>query len=282
MKKNYYYIAGLLSIVTFASFSQPSVKTSLVASVSNTDRISLVKTSIPLTEWHEKAFWSQYKNYLDTIQAVSLRTYLIVQELAQNDKTINDREALEKGRSMISCHVEDLSLKNKFFKEIGLEHNGVIGLQFLQTEFMLDLMESFRNYEMTPLKNFNFRANGLSTNQFQQAKYNTIIKALSLSPEEAAIFLPVYSRYERESEEILGEEYNMYELFAGEASDFTPALAKRQGNDLLTIMDRENKLKEKYFDEMTSVAGPYLASRFLAWEDYYSITCKLEAWTESR
>ena len=70
---------------------------------------------------------------------------------------------------------------------------------------------------------------------------------------------------------------DLYELFAEDVSVFTPVLAKRQGYDLLTLFDREIKLKEKYFNEMNLSAGSSLAARFLMWEDYYSTVCKLDA-----
>jgi hypothetical protein len=47
-------------------------------------------------------------------------------------------------------------------------------------------------------------------------------------------------------------------------------------------MEREVKLKEKYFLEMNAAVGPTLAARFLAWEDYYSVVAKMHAWAETR
>lgn len=277
MKIKNTFIAGLISMAAFSGFCQPA--TTFVASLSEVDRLTVVRTSIPLTEWHERSFWHQYKNYLERIQNISSVTYKTLQELVQTGKTAN--EAFENGRKMITHRLDELSLKRQFFDEICLEHNGIIALQFLQTEAMLDMMESSRIYEQTPLRSFRFHPNEFSSTQLKQVKYNIITKALSLTPEEVAIFFPVYSRYEDESEEILGEEYNLYELFTGEPSDITPLLAKRQGTDLLTIMDREIRLKEKYFNEMNTTAGSLLAGRFLAWEDYYSTTAKLYMWVDA-
>ena len=70
-------------------------------------------------------------------------------------------------------------------------------------------------------------------------------------------------------------------LFASDAADFTPALAKRLGHDLLHIMEREIRLKERYFLEMNALVGPSTAARFLAWEDYYSLVSKMHAWAEN-
>lgn len=243
--------------------------------------MSLVKTNIPLTEWHEQSFWTQYKTYLDKIHGVSLQTYTALQELALTDRTIDNLEAFENGRKLIAYRFDELAVLRQYFVEIGREHNGVIGLQFLQTETMLDMMESSRIYDESQWRNFRFLPRAFKFEDLKKAKHNTITKALSLSPQEAAIFFPLYSRYEQESEEVLGEGYNLYALFAAEASDFTPGLAKRQGYDLLTVIEREIKLKEKYFTEMNSVVGSSLAARFLAWEDYYSLICKMNVWVEA-
>ena len=90
----------------------------------------------------------------------------------------------------------------------------------------------------------------------------------------------MYSRYEDECDALLGENLSVYSLFSSDASDFTPALAKRLGNDLLQVMEREIRLKERYYLEMNATAGSLAAARFLAFEDYYSIVAKMYAWAD--
>lgn len=277
----HYYFICLLSVVTSIAFGQVG-HTSFVASVGGDDRVAVVKASIPLTSWHEQSFWEQYEAYRDEMQKVSLRNYVALQNIAQADNTINDEEAFERGCTMIASRFDELSVRHQYFVKIGIEHNGVIGLQFLLTEAMLDMLECSHLYEQTPLQKFRFLPKKFPASQVKQAKQNIITKALALTAEEIAVFLPVYWRYEQECEEILGEGYNLYELYVGEASDFTPGLAKRQGNDLLMVMKREIKLKEKYFIEMNSTVGASIANRFLAWEDYYSIICKMNVWLEAQ
>jgi hypothetical protein len=90
----------------------------------------------------------------------------------------------------------------------------------------------------------------------------------------------VYSKYEDECNALLGEKYSIYGLFSSDAADFTPALAKRLGNDLLQVMEREIRLKERYYLEMNASVGSHEAARFLAWEDYYSVVAKMYAWAD--
>jgi hypothetical protein len=159
--------------------------------------------------------------------------------------------------------------------------NGVIALQFVQTETLMDMVESAGLYEQTALKQFKFYEHVLSPDKVQKAKRNVIASALDLSADDAGKFWPVYEKYEEEKDAALGEGYDIFSLYAGEASDFTPALAKRLGYDLLHITERELKLKEKFYLEMEKAVGPSVATRFLAWEDYHSLITKMHVWAEA-
>jgi len=162
--------------------------------------------------------------------------------------------------------------------EIGASFNGVIALQFLQTEVSLDMKESSRIFEETSWRSFRFNPQTLSLKQNKTARHNTIAAALSLSADENKAFWKVYDRYEDERDAILGDDYGVFALYAGEASDFNAPLAKRLGYNFLNVIQREIKLKEKYFLEMNTAVGSSLAARFLAWEDYYSLITKMQAW----
>jgi hypothetical protein len=157
----------------------------------------------------------------------------------------------------------------------------VVALQFLQTEAMMDMLESARIYSESPWQDFRFHSQSLPTSQIIEAKHNTMASALSIPADKEVAFWHLYKQYEEECDAVLGEAYNVYSLFASDASDFTPALAKRLGYDLLHVMEREVKLKERYFLEMNAVVGSSLAARFLAWEDYYSIISKMYAWADA-
>jgi hypothetical protein len=142
-------------------------------------------------------------------------------------------------------------------------------------------MESCRIYETTSLKQFRFHPKLLSSSELKSAKYNTISKALKFTPDEASAFYTIYARYEEECEALLGEDYSLIGFYAGEASDYTPAIAKRLGYDFLNVMKREMKVKEKFFKEISSKISPSLAVRFFAWEDYYSLVSKMHAWADA-
>jgi hypothetical protein len=270
----------LLNIVmVFACFSQRA-KGTLVASVSGLDRMSLVKSSIDVPAWHEKSFWPIYENYLAKAEDISSFTYRSLDDLAKVDRAVSDEDALNHANKMLAHRHDLLTVRKEYFGEIGGAFNGVIALQFLQTEILLDMMESSRIYEETPWKNFRFQSSAISPDQLSASRQNMVRRALALTAEEDKNFWKVFNQYEEELDALLGEDYSVFGLYAGEPSDYTPALAKRLGRDLLQILERELTLKEKYFAEMNRLVGPSLAARFLAWDDYNSLVSKMYAWVE--
>ena len=274
-----FYLIGLFAMIVLSTSGQPA-KTVFAASVSGEDRIALAKTSIHLTEWHEKTFWNQYENYLNKSQELSASTYGAIVGMATTNKSVTDKEAFNNARMMIYYRYEQLALWQKYYAEIGSANNGVIGLQFLQTEVLLDMLESAKIYEQTPLQYFHFHPNEDSATSSAD-KHNTLTTALSLSKTEEEAFFKVYSRYEHECADLLGEDYSLIAAYAGDPSDYTPGQAKFLGFNLLEVMRREIKLKERYFTEMNTAVGSSLAAGFLAWEDYYSLVSKMDAWADA-
>jgi hypothetical protein len=240
----------------------------------------MVQNSIDIPSWHEKSFWPLYEKYMNKVEEASLATYRSLDDLARTDARASDQEAFDNARKMIDFRYAELEVRKQYFMEIGVAFNGIIALQFLQTEALLDMMESSHIYDLTTWRKFRLHPQALDENQFTAAKYNTISKAVSLTPDKAQAFYAVYNRYEQECSDVLGENYDLYGLYAGEATDFTPGLSKRLGYDLLSVMQRELKLKDKYYMEMNEAVGPVLAARFLAWEDYYSLVSKMYAWSD--
>lgn len=268
-----------LSVVTVYSYGQQA-QGSLVASVTGVDRRALVKSSVDVPSWHERSFWPLYENYLGAAEGVSSRSSRALSALATADKTVSAQEALQYAQQMFTYRNDLQAVRKQAYLDIANALNGIIALQFLQTEILLDMIESSRVYEETAWKKFRFHPKALTPHQFKAAKQNTISKALALTEEEADKFWVVYYQYEEECDALLGGDYSMIALYAGDPTDFTPALAKRLGQEFLQVIERESRLKEKYFEKMNEAVGPALASRFLAWEDYYSLVSKMYAWAE--
>lgn len=262
------------------SFGQRLERT-FTASVLGMDRVSVVMNNIDIPSWHERSFWPIYDRYIQQVGRITSQTYRALDDLARTDETVGEQEAFENAMKIIAFRYKEQDVRREFFSEIGTSLNGVIALQFLQTEILLEMMESSFIYEQTVWRKFRFHPNAWPKEKFRAAKHNTIRKAINLTAQQEKKFFEIYGRYEQECDYLLGEKYTLYELFAGEASDFTPGLAKRLGYDLLDVMGRELRLKEKFFIEMSDALGSQVAARFLAWEDYYSLISKMSAWAEA-
>jgi hypothetical protein len=269
-------VAGTLALPCFSQSAQNSFS----SSISGGDRMMLVRTSIDVPAWHEKDFWPLYEAYLESSSGVSNDTYRALQNLTAADKNMSLQEASDLGQQLLKLRGEELEVLKKYYAEIGKDFNGFIALQFLQVEAMFDMMESAHIYENSQWKKFRFHPKALKEEQAAFAKRNIITKAMVLTTEETDNFWTVYADYEEERDAVLGTD-DMVSVFAGDVTDFTPALAKRLGYDFLTLIEREHRLKEKYFVKMSEKAGASVAARFLAWEDYYSVISKMQAWSEN-
>jgi hypothetical protein len=271
------YIIAIMSVASVACYGQAN----LVASVSGASRLEVVKNTIHIDEWHEKSFWPLYGKYSSKCEGLSLQVYQALNDVASIGKEVSDQEAYDYSMSLINLRYDMFNVLQQYYQEIGNEFNGIVALQFVQTEVLLDMMESCRIYESTPIKQFRFHPKIISMPELKAAKYNIISKALMLTPEQATAFYRIYTKYEEECDALLGNDYSLVGFYAGEASDYTPALAKHLGSDFLRVMKRELMLKEKYFKEFNNAIGPSTAARFLAWEDYYSVVNKMYAWADA-
>ncbi len=269
----------IIFFIAATAFGQLA-KNTLDITVSGKDRISVVKNSVHLAEWHEKAFWPLYERYLTDAVKVSNLTDRSLHDLVDTDQSAADQEAFENGWQLLTYRNDELKLRKQYYQEVAAALNGVVALQFLQTETMMDMLEISRIYGNSTWSKFRFHSQSLPEDQVRTAKHNLLASAIKLSPEKEEAFWSVYNQYEDECDAILGEGYTVYGLFTGEPSDFTPALAKRLGNDLLQVMEREIRLKERYYLEMNATVGSHAAAQFLAWEDYYSVVSKMYAWAQ--
>lgn len=271
---------GIFCLLLTSATAQRSANT-LAMTVSGNDRISVVKSSVRLAEWHEKSFWPLYEKYLADATKVYSESYRSLKDLAETGRNASPQDAFENGWKLLTARNEELQLKKKYYQEVGAALNGVVALQFLQTEAMMDMLQSADIYGQSSWRAYRFQSHTMDAAEAMEAKHNMLASALSIRPDKKDTFWATYKQYEEECDALLGEAYSVYSLFASEPADFTPALAKRLGHDLLQVMEREIRLKERYYLEMNAMVGSLEAAQFLAWEDYYSIVSKMHAWAEA-
>jgi hypothetical protein len=277
MKRNGTFL--IIYIVAQTCFAQIGTQT-FEASLTS-DRMVIAKNSLTIPAWHEKTFWPVYEDYVTNVANYWSSVNRSALNFATAEFDNADNSAYEKGQKMLGARFDVLTVRQRYYSSIGTSFNGIIALQFIQTEALFDMMETSALYENSRWKNFKFHPNIANAAKAKAAKHNMIKAALNIPEQQAHAFWQVYTRYEEECDALLGANYNMISLYSSEPSDFTPALAKRLGSDFLNVMERELTLKQKYFDQMNLFVGPTLAAGFLAWEDYYSVVSKMHAWAEN-
>ncbi|HEY0740663.1 MAG TPA: hypothetical protein VGD40_04340 [Chryseosolibacter sp.] len=266
------------SVTVFAAAQEAT--TSLV-SYTGKNKLALVKNSIDVPAWHEKTFWPLYENYLAASGKIASQTHRLRKAIADINESTSNEDARVAAENFLSAETQSIATKREYYQKISTELNGNLSLQFLQSEVVMDMMEASTAYDESSIKNFRFHPKVTSTEQFRQAKRNMIAKALNLTKDNGYLFWNMYNQYEEDLDNLLGEEYSLISYYANEPTDFTPALSKRMGHDILAILEREIKLKEKYYQKLKGDMGPVMAAKFLAWEDYYSVVSKMYAWADA-
>lgn len=271
------YFAATMVVASGFSFAQ-SPESVIVASIRDTSPVEPRPNAVEsLDAWRDQTFWKLYDSYRDKTLTVTIREHEAVQMLSYSGKETPSDDALLNGVRMIGSSLDKLIVKCQHFSELSNEQNGIYALRFLQTALMLDMVERSQIYEQSDLIDHHFVPDSIASHERWKEKFAVMAKALALSPKEEKEFMPIFLRFDQECEDVVGAQYHAYRVYANEATDFTPALARRHGFDLLDVVEREIRLKEKYFNEINAALGASIAARFLAWEDYYSIQCKLRA-----
>ena len=264
----------LLSLVLTGAYCQNAY---YVAVASNTnDRMALMKNSISVSEWHEKSFWSLYDRYSDDVSPLFMTTHQMVDSLLNIPAGQSQGEFRLASRILTNQHRLH-EIQTHYFSEMSTALSGVTALEFLQTELIMDVLDNLKLYERDSSRGYKFYPWLYAPDKVISAKRDAITQAIRLKPGEAQAFFAVYDQYEKECDDLLGENYNLFELFNESPEDFSPGLAKVQGSNLLRLLQRENALKEQYFMEMNKIGGASLAARFVLWEDYYSTVNKMYA-----
>ena len=272
-------IVVLLCSVTLLSNGQ-HLQGTLVASVTGVDRIELVKTSIEIPSWEEKTFWPIYEAYMIKGEETSSLINRTLIDLTSMDPAASETEALQYCKNLFAFRTKKLAVFKEYYAQMGSELNGIIALKFLQTEALLEMIEEAQAYDNSVWRRYRLQPNVNATN-FEAAKRNIMTNSIAIPDDKKDIFWQIYERYEEDCANKLGENYDMIAQFAGPAEDYTPALAKRLGVNIISVLARENALKEEYFNLMTRELGAVSAARFIIWEDYFSLVSKMHAWADA-
>jgi hypothetical protein len=242
------------------------------------DRLTLVKNSMQIDEWHEESFWAAYDGYRAKAEKATPTWGARLNTLAKMDAQTDPLMAFDGAERMIIDRYRQIDLWHQYFQKISASNNGAIGLKFLQTETLLAMMDEADIYEASAGPDFK-RPVMTKTPLSREGRRNAMSEALMISEDQKASFNAAFDKYESERIDLLGDDYSVYDLYVGDLTDFTPAFSMRLGRDFIEVMRRETKLKEKYLAEMARAVGPAIAARFIVLEDYQSILSKMYLWS---
>ena len=97
---------------------------------------------------------------------------------------------------------------------------------------------------------------------FGKEKKELIASLITLTPEEAAKFWPIYDQYEVERKQIGKERMDLIVQVADAFKSMTPEKADAVAKKSMDISKRSDKLLEKYYNSMKKAVGSETALEF--------------------
>ena len=258
----------LLSIIE--GFAQQSDKV-MSSSVLNPNRLSITNVVLKLPVSEEKTFWAIYEEYIDESEkTIGLNSLNRLMTRAIDVQTFNFLDSLLANRN------QELALRQQYFEKICKAINGRVGIQFLQTEELLDLIVMSEYYEKLP-----WSSAFLSHDSDPTKITEVLLKELSMESNQSENFVYLYEAFQYESSATWGDELSWFEQYIEDVSDQTPAQAYAMGKEFIRLQQREVKVKNKYFVSIRKIADAETSAQLMAWEDYRSIIGKIKAWSNS-
>ena len=101
---------------------------------------------------------------------------------------------------------------------------------------------------------------------------------LGLTREQVLRFRSLFVDFEFNYSRIVGHQLVWFEQFVEDVSDLTPAQCKKLGKEFLSMQQNELRLREKVFKEMKSEFGDQVALRYMALDEFFNASAKLQTW----
>ena len=103
---------------------------------------------------------------------------------------------------------------------------------------------------------------------FSLEKKEVVRQNMMLAETDAAVFWQIYDLYEQEKNKQGDQMFKMLNDYAAKFETLTDEDAKKLGQDMLNLRKNNEKIKTKYFNEMSKKINPKVAIRFLQLENY--------------
>lgn len=103
---------------------------------------------------------------------------------------------------------------------------------------------------------------------FKVEKKALLMDYLQLTNEEAQAFWPLYEAYEAERGELGNQRIALIKKYAEEWKTLTPEQADELANESFAIINKRNKLHQKYYKKMKKAVGALRAAQFVQFERF--------------
>lgn len=276
-----YPLSFVLPVVVLY-YSQAQVLTPELSDRIPSERIAAMRSTI-IPEQQENLFWSIYAEYLEArvtdTGCSSLAMNASNQINSWGDMLIS-RKADPSSclNEMLENLSKDVKLKEDYFKRISKAVNGSVALQFLQTETLMDLLHRSKMYEQLEWSRPDWNASLLKD---ENAKFEVIQSALEITPDQTRSFKMLFEDYQFEFCRIAGEQLFFFEGYVDDVTFSTPGHCNQLGSAFLQMQSDEIKLRQRFFERISSAFDANLAARFLALDDYFTSMDKLKVWSDS-
>jgi hypothetical protein len=262
---------GLLLIPNITNSQQASQQISFAEQ--DREKVNILKASVAFHDGQESIFWPLYEQYEQKLDKIRENSFVALQHLTLNH---SDSLALENVQHLLLEQNEEASIKREYFDKLNLSTNGILALQFLQSEALFDLLTKSKWYEKLPWERPKWNPGILKD---EQLKISAFISLLDVNSEQAQEFKLLMEDFEFEYSRIVGHEFLFFEQYIEDPFDLTPGQCKTIGSSFVKMQLHEVKIKERYFEKMNKAFGTSFAARFIAMEEYFNIISKLNVWS---
>lgn len=103
---------------------------------------------------------------------------------------------------------------------------------------------------------------------------------MQFTPQEAAVFWPVYQKYENEIRKINDQRIELIHTYAENYTDITDDIAEQLAKKSLELDVKEAYLRKQYFREFNHVLPATRAAKFFQLDNFINLVVKTQIATE--
>jgi hypothetical protein len=245
------------------------------------DRTPVVRASMTIANADEGNFWRIYNDYADEkLQSLEkeLDEYKHLIDISETEDRMTKNTFVE---NWLAEKQKDIKNRQLYYQELCKQTNTLVGLQFLQTEELLDIVTRSTWFDQYAQYKPVMHVEKINRANYNQEKRKMLSDLLDIDEPARRQFWQLFNNYQFEYDTLFGSEIGVFLQCVEDLPEhLTPSVAKEIGKEFLDIQRDEVKLKEKYYMKIEKAIGPALTAKFLILEDYFANVTKMHATTK--